>query len=70
MEHEAFRGDWFDAGLGLEVLGAERLPGVVSEGIEGALVLRGECTRLREVLRAWLARWQMSRFGPRPPRSD
>ena len=54
MEKVAFRGDWFDAGLGMEALDLERLPAALGVEIEHALVLDEEGLRLAAALWAWL----------------
>jgi hypothetical protein len=65
MEQVAFKGDWFDAGLALEALGTEWLPGVVGEENDGTLGLRREYARVRDALRAWLEQWHGMRSRPR-----
>ena len=54
MEKMAFRGDWFDAGLGIEALDLEKIPAAVGVEIEHALLLDEEGLRLAEAMWAWL----------------
>lgn len=51
MENVALRGDWFDAGLGMEALDPPAVVGVESEH---ALVLDEEGVRLVEALCVWV----------------
>lgn len=55
MEKVAYRGDWFDAGLGLEALARERFPSGGARG-EHALALDPDGLRSARALWVWVER--------------